>query len=102
MKKQRTTTPRPRPSSLETLAFTLELLKRIPRGRKVTASELWEQLKDAGWQRDLRTVQRQLDELSQHFDIEPAFAEALGKPFAAQHDFIRLHGPAAGIGAPSV
>ncbi|NML42503.1 WYL domain-containing protein [Ramlibacter sp. G-1-2-2] len=61
---------RARPASLETLAFTLELLKRIPRNRKVTARELWQQLQDAGWQRDLRTVQRQLDELSGHFDIE--------------------------------
>jgi len=61
---------RARPASLETLAFTLELLKRIPRTRKITARELWQQLQDAGWQRDLRTVQRQLDELSAHFDIE--------------------------------
>nr|WP_255428125.1 WYL domain-containing protein [Ramlibacter cellulosilyticus] len=46
------------------------MLKRIPRGRKITATELWKQLRDAGWQRDLRTVQRQLEELSAHFDIE--------------------------------
>lgn len=59
-----------RPGGLETLTFTLELLKRIPRGRKISAPELWKQVTDAGWQRDLRTVQRQLDELSRHFDIE--------------------------------
>lgn len=61
---------RSRPHSLETLAFTLELLKRIPRNRKVSAPELWQQLQDAGWDRNLRTVQRQLDELSRQFDID--------------------------------
>lgn len=50
--------------------MALELLKRIPRTRKVSAPELLAQLKEAGYDRDLRTVQRQLDELSQHFDIE--------------------------------
>jgi predicted DNA-binding transcriptional regulator YafY len=59
-----------KPNTLETLQFALELLKRIPRQHKVSATELHKQLTDAGWQRDLRTVQRQLDELSQNFDIE--------------------------------
>lgn len=59
-----------RPSNLETLRMSLELLKRIPRGRKVTAAELHKQLLGAGFERDLRTVQRQLDILSANFDIE--------------------------------
>ena len=59
-----------KPNTLETLRFTLELLKRIPRSRKVSATELHRQLTDGGWQRDLRTVQRQLDELTHHLDIE--------------------------------
>lgn len=62
--------PNAKPNSLETLRFSLELLKRIPRGRKVTASELHKELLSAGFNRDLRTVQRQLDEFTQHFDIE--------------------------------
>jgi predicted DNA-binding transcriptional regulator YafY len=70
-----------RPASLETLIFTLELLRRIPRGRKVSASELHRQLADAGWERNLRTVQRQLDELSRHFDIE---RDDSSKPFGYQ------------------
>jgi predicted DNA-binding transcriptional regulator YafY len=70
-----------RPGGLETLTFTLELLKRIPRGRKISAPELWQQLTDAGWQRDLRTVQRQLDELSRHFDIE---RDDRSKPYGYQ------------------
>jgi predicted DNA-binding transcriptional regulator YafY len=61
---------RARASGLETLRFTLELLKRIPRGRKVSAPELHKEMLAAGFRRDLRTVQRQLDELTQQFDIE--------------------------------
>jgi len=59
-----------RPNTQETLIFALELLHRIPRNRKVTASQLREQLEDAGLKRDLRSIQRQLEALSQHFDIE--------------------------------
>lgn len=65
-------------ATLETLQFALELLKRIPRSHKVSAPELSRQLNDAGWKRDLRTVQRQLDELAQHFDIE---RDARSKPY---------------------
>ncbi|MES2977995.1 MAG: WYL domain-containing protein [Pseudomonadota bacterium] len=72
---------RARPAALETLSFTLELLKRIPRGRKVSASEIWTQLAEAGFNRDLRTVQRQLDELSQHFDID---RDDRSKPYGYQ------------------
>ncbi len=59
-----------RPDALETSRLALELLRRIPRGRKVTAVELHKQLHDAGIQRELRTIQRQLDMLSRNFDIE--------------------------------
>lgn len=59
-----------RSSNLDTVQFSLQLLKRIPRGRKVTAAELRSQLADAGFERDLRTIQRQLEALSEHFDIE--------------------------------
>ena len=50
--------------------FALELLRRIPRQRKVTAKELHRQLKEAGLNKGLRTVQRQLKLLSEYFDIE--------------------------------
>lgn len=59
-----------RSDTLETVLLAIELLRRIPRGRKVTASELHRQLRDAGIDRDLRTIQRQLDMLSGHFEIE--------------------------------
>lgn len=59
-----------RSDTLETVLLAVELLRRIPRGRKVTASELHRQLTDAGIDRDLRTIQRQLEMLSEHFEIE--------------------------------
>lgn len=59
-----------RPDTRETVLLALELLRRIPRGRKVTAAELRAQLDSAGMGRDLRTVQRQLELLSEHFEIE--------------------------------
>lgn len=52
---------------LDTVMLVIELLRRIPRNRKVTASELHQALRDAGWERDLRTVQRQLDAISDGF-----------------------------------
>ena len=70
-----------KPNTLETLKFALELLKRIPRQHKISAAELHQQLTDAGWQRDLRTVQRQLDELSQNFDID---RDDRARPFGYQ------------------
>ena len=60
----------PRAHPLETVHLALELLRRIPRGRKVTATELHEQLKNVGIDRDIRTIQRQLEMLSEHFEIE--------------------------------
>lgn len=59
-----------RSSNLEAALLAIELLRRIPRERKITAGELRQQLKDAGMARDLRTIQRHLDSLSQHFQIE--------------------------------
>ncbi len=59
-----------RSDTFDTVLLALELLRRIPRRRKVTAKELHQQLKDAGIERDLRTVQRQLEMLSKHYDIE--------------------------------
>ncbi len=59
-----------RPDTLETTLLAIELLRRIPRGRKVTAAELRDQLINVGIDRELRTVQRQLEQLSEHFDIE--------------------------------
>lgn len=59
-----------RPDNLETLHLSLEMLKRIPRQRKIDSRELQAQLVEAGYDRDLRTIQRQLESLCAHFDIE--------------------------------
>ena len=59
-----------RPDSLETLQLSHELLRRIPKGRTITAPELREQLADAGFERDMRTIQRQLESLSEFYDID--------------------------------
>lgn len=59
-----------RPDSLETLQLSLELLRRIPKGRTVTASELREQLAEAGFERDMRSIQRQLEVLSEYYDLD--------------------------------
>ena len=59
-----------RSGTLETTLLAIELLRRIPRGRKVTTEELRVQLKEIGFDRDLRTIQRQLDLLSEHFRLD--------------------------------
>lgn len=67
-----------KPNTLESVGLAIELLRRIPKHRKVTASELHTQLQEAGYDRNLRTIQRQLDSLSEHFDIE---RDARSKPY---------------------
>lgn len=50
--------------------MALEMVRRIPKGRSVTAHELQQQMADAGFERDMRTIQRQLETLSEFFDID--------------------------------
>lgn len=52
------------------MALPLELLKRIPPRTKVTAEQLHKQLQAGGINRNLRTIQRQLKAIAEHFDIE--------------------------------
>lgn len=59
-----------RPTVQETLALSLELLRRIPRRGGVTASELHMQLREAGFEREPRTIQRLLKMLCDHGNIE--------------------------------
>lgn len=59
-----------RPNTSETVILAIELLRRIPKNHKVTANELHQQLRDIGIDRDIRSIQRQLETLSEHFDIE--------------------------------
>lgn len=75
-----------RTDTMDTVLLTLQLLKRIPRGRKVTAAELQAQLADVGFVRDLRTVQRQLEVVCDHFDIE---RDTRNKPYGYSWKAIR-------------
>ncbi len=59
-----------RSDTIETVLLALELLRRIPRNSKVSAPDLHKQLAGAGVARDLRTIQRQLEMLAAHFEIE--------------------------------
>ena len=59
-----------RPDTRESVLLAVELLRRIPRRGKVTARELQEQLSHAGIERSVRTIQRQLEMLSDHFHLE--------------------------------
>ena len=57
-----------RPDTHESVVLALELRRRIPRRGFMTAA-LHEQLTGVGIQRDLRTIQRHLEMLSERFDI---------------------------------
>ncbi|MFV0576492.1 MAG: helix-turn-helix transcriptional regulator [Vibrio sp.] len=58
-----------KPTKQESLLLAFELLKRIPKNSKITAKELHQQLSEIGVERDLRTIQRNLELLCEHFDI---------------------------------
>lgn len=60
----------PRPDNIATLNLALALLKNIPKRQRITSVQLRERLQEAGIERDLRSIQRQLDLLCKHFDIE--------------------------------
>ena len=59
-----------RSDTKETVLLALELLRRIPRTRKVSISELHDQLSEMGFDREKRTIERQMKMLSEYFDIE--------------------------------
>ncbi|CAN7597229.1 WYL domain-containing protein [Variovorax paradoxus] len=80
-----------RASNLDTLLMSLEVLKRIPRVGKISAPELCRQLEGAGFARDIRTVQRQLEMLSAQFDIE---RDDRSKPFGYSW---KSHSPALSV-----
>ena len=52
------------------LRLSLEILKRIPKQWKISAPEMQEKLANTGFERSLRSIERQLLNLSEQFDIE--------------------------------
>ena len=67
-----------RTDSIDTARLLIEILKRIPRQRRVTAAELHQQLAAHGYDRNIRTIQRHLDTLSAAFGLE---RDDRSKPF---------------------
>lgn len=59
-----------RGASFETALIIIEILRAIPRRRFTTATSVWNALQAAGYERDLRSVQRLLDQLCDHFPVE--------------------------------
>ena len=59
-----------RPSARDNVMLALEILKRIPRSGAISAPEIRRELEQMGLKRDLRSIQRQLEDLSANFDIE--------------------------------
>ncbi|MCI7353534.1 MAG: WYL domain-containing protein [[Actinobacillus] rossii] len=55
---------------LETARLIIQILNYIPKNRKITVSELFELLKDNGFERDKRTIQRTLKSICDNFDVE--------------------------------
>ena len=80
--------------SMETVHLTIELLRRIPRDSKITAPELQKQLVAAGYERDLRSIQRHLKQITEHFDVE---CDDRGKPYG-----YRWKGKAKGLSLPGM
>lgn len=67
-----------RNDSLDTALLLMEILKRIPRQRRVSAADLQKQLSAHGYERNIRSIQRHLDTLSSAFPLE---RDERSKPF---------------------
>lgn len=59
-----------RPNNLDTVSMTLVILDMIPKVGKISAPEIHERLKAIGYERDLRSIQRQLAALAQQYSLE--------------------------------
>ncbi|WP_050554382.1 MULTISPECIES: helix-turn-helix transcriptional regulator [Vibrio] len=80
-----------RKTTQDSLVLALEILKRIPKHRKVTALEVREQLEAIGLSRDIRTIQRNLEMLSEHLAID---RDTRSKPYGYS---LRSSGPEFGV-----
>ena len=59
-----------KPSGKDTLNFTMQVLRLIPRDRPISAREIHQKLAELGVGRDIRSVQRTLEELVEGFPID--------------------------------
>lgn len=88
--------------TLETVLMMIELLRRIPRKSKISSIELQAKLSDIGIERNIRTIQRQLEILSERFDIErddsdrpygyrwKEHSQGLMLPYLSEHESLLL------------
>lgn len=81
MRPARRAASKPRPSAHETLQMSLLMLDMVPKVGKITASEIHQRLQALGFNRDLRSIQRQLEALSEQFPIE---RDCSGRPYGYQ------------------
>ncbi|MBU1215706.1 MAG: WYL domain-containing protein [Gammaproteobacteria bacterium] len=91
-----------RSDTKESVLLALELMRRIPRKGTITTKELHEQLADTEVSRDLRTIQRQVEMLSEHFEIErddrskpygyrwKEYAQGMGLPMLSEQESLLL------------
>ncbi|EMK3412632.1 WYL domain-containing protein [Vibrio parahaemolyticus] len=75
------------------IQLVLEIYKRIPNSRKITAKEIQQQLSEVGIVRSERTIQRNLTDISQFFD--DVDVDMRDKPFGYSRRSRHLlsHGP---------
>ena len=59
-----------RTNTMDAVELYIEILQRIPRTHKITTKQLHEQLKEAGYTREKRTIERHLVHLCEKFAIE--------------------------------
>lgn len=59
-----------RTNTIDAVELYIEILWRIPCTQKITAKQLYEQLKEAGYPREKRTIERHLVNLCKRFSIE--------------------------------
>lgn len=60
----------PEQDALDTTLFYLEIMRSIPKVRKITVKEIRTRLQGLGIGRTERTIQRSLEKLCEHFEIE--------------------------------
>lgn len=68
----------PHHDTLETVLLHLHILRILPKNRKISVQDIHQYLEDLGIQRSERTIQRSMEKLCQHFDIE---CDMTNKPY---------------------
>jgi len=81
-----------KPNLNDHVSLLFALYNRIPRLGKITALELQKQLECIGLKRDIRTIQRNLDILVQHLNVEK---DSRDKPYGYHRDTlpVKTFGP---------